>query len=29
MYVTVRDLGPKWDGNGKDLPPDDDWDDNF
>ena len=29
MYVTVRDLGPKWDENGKDLPPDDDWDDDF
>ena len=29
MYVTVRDLGPRWDENGKDLPPDDDWDDDF
>ena len=29
MYVAVRDMGPKWDENGDDLPPDDDWDDDF
>ena len=29
MYVAVRDMGPKWDVNGDDLPPDDDWDEDF
>lgn len=29
MYVAVRDLGPKWDENGNDLPDDDDWDIDF